>query len=58
MPGDRRPVADGEVGEVVVTNLDPAYPLILFATGDMSAVLPGISPCGRTNTRSRLDGPR
>ena len=36
---------------MVVTNLDPAYPLIRFATGDMSAVLPGISPCGRTNTR-------
>ncbi|MGB1006541.1 MAG: phenylacetate--CoA ligase family protein [Thalassobaculaceae bacterium] len=50
-PGTGDPVADGEVGEVVVTNLDPAYPLILFATGDMSAVLPGISPCGRTNTR-------
>ena len=50
-PGTGDPVADGEVGEVVVTNLDPAYPLIRFATGDMSAVLPGISPCGRTNTR-------
>ena len=36
---------------MVVTNLDPAYPLIRFATGDMSAVLPGISPCGRTNIR-------
>ena len=50
-PGTGDPVTDGEVGEVVVTNLDPAYPLIRFATGDMSAVLPGISPCGRTNTR-------
>ena len=50
-PGTGDPVADGEVGEVVVTNLDPAYPLIRFATGDMSAVLPGISPCGRTNIR-------
>ena len=50
-PGTGDPVPAGEVGEVVVTNLDPAYPLIRFATGDMSAVLPGISPCGRTNTR-------
>jgi len=50
-PGTGDPVADGEVGEVVVTTLNPDYPLIRFATGDMSAVLPGISPCGRTNTR-------
>ena len=40
-----------EVGEVVVTTLNPDYPLIRFATGDLSAVLPGASPCGRTNMR-------
>jgi phenylacetate-CoA ligase len=39
------------VGEVVVTTLNPDYPLIRFATGDLSAVMEGISPCGRTNTR-------
>lgn len=50
-PGTGEPVADGEVGEVVVTCLNPDYPLIRFATGDLSAVLPGVSPCGRTNTR-------
>jgi len=50
-PGTGDPVAEGEVGEVVVTTLNPDYPLIRFATGDMSAVLPGLSPCGRTNTR-------
>jgi phenylacetate-CoA ligase len=50
-PGTGDPVADGEVGEVVVTSFNPDYPLIRFATGDMSAVLPGTSPCGRTNTR-------
>lgn len=50
-PGTGDPVAEGEVGEVVVTVLTPEYPLIRFATGDMSAVLPGISPCGRTNMR-------
>lgn len=50
-PGTGIPVAAGEVGEVVVTTLNPDYPLIRFATGDMSAVLPGLSPCGRTNTR-------
>ena len=50
-PGTGNPVADGEVGEVVVTSLNPDYPLIRFATGDMSAVLPGKSPCGRTNVR-------
>ncbi|QEL66246.1 aerobic phenylacetate-CoA ligase [Oryzomicrobium terrae] len=50
-PGTGDPVAEGEVGEVVVTTFNPDYPLIRFATGDMSAVLPGISPCGRTNTR-------
>jgi phenylacetate-CoA ligase len=50
-PGTGDPVAEGEVGEVVVTALTAEYPLIRFATGDMSAVLPGISPCGRTNMR-------
>jgi phenylacetate-CoA ligase len=50
-PGTGIPVAPGEVGEVVVTTLNPDYPLIRFATGDLSAVLPGTSPCGRTNMR-------
>ena len=50
-PGTGEPVADGDVGEVVITSFNPDYPLIRFATGDMSAVLPGSSPCGRTNTR-------
>lgn len=50
-PGTGDPVADGEVGEIVVTSLNPAYPLIRFGTGDMTAVLDGQSPCGRTGTR-------
>jgi phenylacetate-CoA ligase len=50
-PGTGIPVAPGEVGEVVVTTLNPDYPLIRFATGDLSAVLEGESPCGRTNMR-------
>ena len=50
-PGTGDPVASGEVGEVVVTTLNPDYPLIRFATGDLSAVLEGTSPCGRTNMR-------
>ena len=50
-PGTGEPVPDGEVGEVVVTTLNPDYPLIRFATGDLSAVLAGASPCGRTNMR-------
>ncbi|UWR95859.1 phenylacetate--CoA ligase family protein [Phaeobacter inhibens] len=50
-PGTGTPVAAGEVGEVVVTTLNPDYPLVRFATGDLSAVLPGVSPCGRTNMR-------
>ncbi len=50
-PGTGDPVAPGEVGEVVVTTLNPDYPLIRFATGDLSAVLEGQSPCGRTNMR-------
>ena len=50
-PGTGDPVAEGEVGEVVVTVLNPDYPLIRFGTGDLSAVLPGACPTGRTNTR-------
>ena len=50
-PGTGDPVADGEVGEVVVTSFNPDYPMIRLATGDLSAVLPGLSPCGRTNIR-------
>ena len=50
-PGTGTPVPVGEVGEVVVTTFNPDYPLIRFGTGDLSAFLPGISPCGRTNTR-------
>ena len=52
-PGTGNPVAPGEVGEVVVTTLNPDYPLIRFATGDLSAVMEGQSPCGRTNLRIR-----
>ena len=50
-PGTGDPVEPGEVGEVVVTVLNPDYPLIRFGTGDLSAVLPGTCPTGRTNTR-------
>ncbi|MEM1375011.1 MAG: phenylacetate--CoA ligase family protein [Pseudomonadota bacterium] len=50
-PGTGDPLPEGEVGEVVVTTLNPDYPLIRFATGDMSAVMSGESPCGRTNMR-------
>ena len=51
-PGTGEPLAPGEVGEVVVTTLANAdYPLIRFGTGDLSALLPGVSPCGRTNMR-------
>lgn len=52
-PGTGTPVPEGEVGEVIVTTLNPDYPLIRFATGDLSAVMPGQSPCGRTNLRIR-----
>jgi phenylacetate-CoA ligase len=51
LPGTGEPVPPGEVGEVVVTTLTPEYPLIRFATGDLSAMLAGPSPCGRTNHR-------
>jgi phenylacetate-CoA ligase len=50
-PGTGDPVAPGEVGEVVITSFNRDYPLIRFATGDLSAVLSGTSPCGRTNVR-------
>lgn len=50
-PGTGDPVAEGEVGEVVVTTFNPDYPMIRLATGDLSAVLPGVSPCGRSNMR-------
>ena len=50
-PGTGDPVVPGEVGEVVITTLTPEYPLLRFATGDLSALLPGVSPCGRTNHR-------
>jgi len=50
-PGTGDPVALGEVGEVIVTTLNPDYPLIRFATGDLSAFMEGQSPCGRTNAR-------
>jgi phenylacetate-CoA ligase len=52
-PGTDEPVADGEVGEVVVTSFNPDYPMIRFGTGDLSAVMTGSSPCGRTNVRIR-----
>jgi len=52
-PGTGDPVPAGEVGEVVITTFNKDYPLIRFATGDLSAVLPGKSPCGRTNMRIR-----
>src|SRR6185436_820979 len=52
-PGTGDPVQPGEVGEVVITTFNRDYPLIRFGTGDLSAVLPGGSPCGRTNTRIR-----
>ena len=50
-PGTGEPLPDGEVGEVVITSFNPDYPLIRFATGDLSAILMGASPCGRTNQR-------
>jgi phenylacetate-CoA ligase len=50
-PGTGDPVPDGEVGEVVVTTFNRDYPMIRLATGDLSAILPGLSPCGRTNQR-------
>jgi phenylacetate-CoA ligase len=52
-PGSGDPLPAGEVGEVVITSFNRDYPLIRFGTGDLSAVLPGASPCGRTNVRIR-----
>jgi phenylacetate-CoA ligase len=52
-PGTSEALAPGEVGEVAVTTLTPEYPLIRFATGDLSMVVPGVSACGRTNARLR-----
>ncbi|OGA64162.1 MAG: AMP-dependent synthetase [Betaproteobacteria bacterium RIFCSPLOWO2_12_FULL_67_28] len=52
-PGTGDPVPAGEVGEVVITSFNRDYPLIRFGTGDLSAVLPGASPCGRSNVRIR-----
>ncbi|MGJ5178257.1 phenylacetate--CoA ligase family protein [Bradyrhizobium oligotrophicum] len=50
-PGTGDPVAEGDVGEIVVTSLDPHHPWIRLALGDLTAALPGLSPCGRTNMR-------
>lgn len=50
-PGTGDPVPDGEVGEVVVTSFNRDYPMVRLATGDLSALMPGVSPCGRTNAR-------
>lgn len=50
-PGTGDPVPEGEVGEIVVTSFNRDYPMIRLGTGDLSAVLPGQSPCGRTNMR-------
>src|SRR5215472_3153332 len=52
-PGTGDPIPDGEVGEVVVTSFNPDYPMIRLGTGDLSALMPGSSPCGRTNARLR-----
>jgi phenylacetate-CoA ligase len=52
-PGTGDPVAEGEVGEIVVTSLDPQRPWIRLALGDLTAILPGTSPCGRSNARIR-----
>jgi phenylacetate-CoA ligase len=52
-PGTGDPVPPGEVGEVVITSFNRDYPLVRFGTGDLSALLPGTSPCGRTNMRIR-----
>lgn len=52
-PGTNEPVPEGEVGEIVVTTLNPDYPLLRFGTGDLSAIMPGQSACGRTNKRIR-----
>jgi phenylacetate-CoA ligase len=51
LPGTSDPVADGDVGEIVVTSLDPHHPWIRLALGDLTAAMSGLSPCGRTNMR-------
>ena len=56
--GTGEPVADGEVGEVVVTAFNPDYPMIRLATGQLAAVMRGRSPCGRTNMRIRGEAAR
>lgn len=50
-PGTGDPVPDGEVGEIVVTTFNPDYPMVRLGTGDLSAFMTGVSPCGRTNKR-------
>ena len=50
-PGTGDPVPEGEIGEIVVTSLDPHHPWIRLALGDLTAALPGVSPCGRSNMR-------
>lgn len=50
-PGTGTPVSEDEVGEIVITSLNPQCPLIRFGTGDLTKIMPGLSPCGRTNTR-------
>jgi phenylacetate-CoA ligase len=50
-PGTGDPLPDGDVGEIVVTSFNPDYPMVRLATGDLSAIMPGRSPCGRTNIR-------
>ena len=56
-PGTGDSVPEGEVGEVVVSSFNPDYPMIRLGTGDLSAMMPGVSPCGRTNVRLRgMDG--
>ena len=50
-PGTGDPVPNGDVGEVIVTSFNRDYPMIRLATGDLSALMPGVSPCGRTNAR-------
>jgi phenylacetate-CoA ligase len=52
-PGTGEPLPDGEVGEIVITSFNRCYPMIRFGTGDLSAVMSGTSPCGRTNVRIR-----
>jgi phenylacetate-CoA ligase len=52
-PGTGDPVPEGEVGEIVATSFNPDYPMVRLATGDLSAILQGASPCGRTNLRIR-----